>query len=86
MKLEKRVKQRIDNNLDKITKNPYKKVHVFPLWAKIAIPVGSVALTAAVALGVILPLSHGQSLFPSHLQKHRLTTPRVAKKVLRSGS
>ena len=80
MKLEKRVKQRIDNSLDKIAKNPYEKKRVFPLWAKISIPVGSVVLATSVALGVILPLTHGgQSLFPSELQSHRLTTPKVAK-------
>ena len=80
MKLEKRVKQRIDNSLDKIAKNPYEKKRVFPLWTKISIPVGSVVLATSVALGVILPLTHGgQSLFPSELQSHRLTTPKIAK-------
>lgn len=76
MNLEKRVKQRIDNNLDKIAKKPYEKKHVFPLWAKISIPLGSVVLATSLALGVILPLS--QSNY-SNLQNHRLTTPKLAK-------
>ena len=76
MNFEKRVKQRIDNNLDKIAKNPYEKKHVFPLWAKISIPVGSVVLASIVALSVILPLSQSKI---SNLQSHRLTTPKLAK-------
>ena len=79
MSIEKRMKKRIqqiDDNLDQIVKNPYEKKHRFPLWAKISIPVGSVVLASIVALGVILPLSQNKI---SNLQRHRLTTPKLAK-------
>ena len=80
MNLEKRVKQRIDNNLDKIAKNPYEKKHVFPLWAKISIPLGSVVLATSVALGVILPLTHGhKAIEPLPAQVQRLTMPKLDK-------
>ena len=79
MSIEKRMKKRIqqiDDNLDQIVKNPYEKKHRFPLWAKISIPVGSVVLASIVALSVILPLSQSKI---SNLQRHRLTTPKLAK-------
>lgn len=79
MSIEKRMKKRIqqiDDNLDQIVKNPYEKKNRFPLWAKISIPVGSVVLASIVALSVILPLSQSKI---SNLQRHRLTTPKLAK-------
>lgn len=67
MGLDKRMKKRIqqiDKNLDAIVKNPYEKEHIvekkenhFPLWAKWAIPFGSVALACSVTFSIILPAS-----------------------------
>lgn len=56
--------EQIDKNLDAIVKNPYEKKHIvekkesrFPLWAKWAIPFGSVALACSLTLGIIIPHS-----------------------------
>ena len=51
MNCEKRLKQRIDQKLDKEVPNPYKKKR-FPIWAKIMIPV--TAVTVAVAVPIII--------------------------------
>ena len=51
MNFEKRLKQRIDQKLDKEVPNPYKKKR-FPIWAKIMIPV--TAVTVAVAVPIII--------------------------------
>ena len=51
MKIDKKLMNRIeqiDNNLDNMVKNPYKKQPRFPLWAKFAIPIGSAALSVGI--------------------------------------
>ena len=68
MGLDKRMKKRIqqiDKNLDAIVKNPYEKEHIvekkesrFPLWAKWAIPFGSVALACSLTLAIVLPVAN----------------------------
>ena len=68
MGLDKRMKKRIqqiDKNLDAIVKNPYEKEHIvekkenrFPLWAKWAIPFGSVALACSLTLAIVLPTAN----------------------------
>ena len=68
MGLDKRMKKRIqqiDKNLDAIVKNPYEKEHIvekkesrFPLWAKLAIPFGSVALACSLTLAIVLPVAN----------------------------
>ncbi|MCR4562304.1 MAG: hypothetical protein K5694_03785 [Bacilli bacterium] len=55
MNFEKQMKKRIDSKLDSMVPDPYPERKVFPLWAKISIPVGGVALASAIALGVIIP-------------------------------
>jgi hypothetical protein len=67
MKLEKMMKKRIDHNLDQIVKNPYetKKKKKFPLWAKIMIPV--TAVTAAVAIPIIVMHSNNLESIISEL-------------------
>ena len=71
MGLDKRMKKRIqqiDKNLDAIVKNPYEKEHIvekkesrFPLWAKWAIPFGSVALACSLTLAIVLPTAKGNA-------------------------
>ena len=51
MNFEKRLKQHIDQKLDKEVPNPYKKKR-FPIWAKIMIPV--TAVTMAIAVPIII--------------------------------
>ena len=51
MNLEKKLKQHINQKLDKEVPNPYKKKR-FPVWAKIMIPV--TAVTVAVAVPIIV--------------------------------
>lgn len=57
MNFEKRMKKHIDATLEEVVPNPYPKKKAFPMWAKIALPVTSVALVSGIALGVVLPLS-----------------------------
>ena len=75
MKLEKKVKRRIDANLDRIAKNPYEKKRGLSLWPKILIPVGGLALAASVTLAITLPLASVQNV----PELNRLTTPRMEK-------
>ncbi|MBR5750113.1 MAG: hypothetical protein IKX82_00485 [Bacilli bacterium] len=65
--MKKRIQQ-IDKNLDAIVKNPYEKEHIvekkesrFPLWAKWAIPFGSVALACSLTLAIVLPTAKGNA-------------------------
>ena len=55
MNFEKRMKKHIDATLDEQVPNPYPKKRPFPIWAKIAIPAGSCALIAVIALSIALP-------------------------------
>ena len=58
MMFEKRLKKRIqqiDKNLDSMVKNPYQKKNRFPFWAKVSIPICSVALSTAIALAIVIP-------------------------------
>lgn len=57
-KLEKKMKKRIDNNLNQFVKNPYSKPKKsFPLWGKVMIPVGGFLAAATACLVVLLPLT-----------------------------
>ena len=57
-KIEKKMKKRIDNNLNKLVKNPYvKPKKTFPLWGKILIPLGSSLVAATACLAIILPFA-----------------------------
>ena len=78
MTFEKRMKQRIqqiDQNLDSMVKNPYQKKSHFPLWAKISIPVCSVALSVAIALAVAIPFMQSNRFS----QLNQLTKPKLNK-------
>ena len=56
MKLEKKIKKRIESNLNKFVVNPYEKRRLtFPIWAKISLPIGGLALATAVSLMVFAP-------------------------------
>ena len=72
MNFEKRMKKHIDDTLDQTVPNPYPKKRAFPTWAKIVIPTASVALTASIALAVILPTlntaseTRGKQFFVAH--------------------
>lgn len=81
MNFEKKMKQRIDQNLNKMVKNPYEvekveKAHKLPFWAKLAIPVGGVVLAASIALAVLLPLANAKT---KDAVGNRLTTAKVIK-------
>ena len=56
MNLEDKMKNRFDKNLDNVVKNPYQKKKVFPLWAKVTIPLGG-ALTVGLVTAVVLPIA-----------------------------
>ena len=76
MNLEKKMQKRGNKNLDAMTPNLYEKPHRFPLWAKIAIPAGSVALASALALAIIVPnIAAGKDI--SHI--NQLVKPTVEK-------
>lgn len=51
MNFEERMKTRIDSKLNEIVPNPTKKKRLFPLWAKIVLPLAA----ASIATAVILP-------------------------------
>ena len=53
MKFEKKVEKRVNDHLNQFVNNPYEKRRMtFPLWSKIAIPSGALALTAGIVLSV----------------------------------
>ena len=82
MSLEKRVKERIDHNLDQMVKNPYEKKKPFPMWAKIAIPISSTVLTVGLVLGFIslpMTINRHNGFKDVTNQTHRLTTPKLEK-------
>ena len=57
MKFEEKLKKQLIKQLDKDVPNPYAKkgFSLWPLWAKIALPVGSLALTCSVVAAIIVP-------------------------------
>ena len=55
MNFERNMKKRGEASLDAIVPNPYPKRKPFPVWAKVLIPAGGVALASAIALSAILP-------------------------------
>lgn len=64
MKIDKKLRNRIeqiDNNLDNMVKNPYRKQSRFPLWAKFAIPIGGAALSVGLVLAIVLPIASNAS-------------------------
>lgn len=54
MSFEKKMQKRGNKILDMYTPDLYKKNRSFPLWAKIAIPVGGTIATSAVVLAVVI--------------------------------
>ena len=57
MNEEKLLKKQFDSKLDDVVPNPYmKKKRPLPIWAKIMIPVTAVALTASVAVPILMSL------------------------------
>lgn len=57
MKFEEKLKKRLIKQLDKDVPNPYvkNKFTLWPLWAKIALPVGSLVLTGSIVAAIIVP-------------------------------
>ena len=57
MKFEEKLKKRFIKQLDKDVPNPYqkKKFSLWPLWAKIALPVGSLVLTGSIVAAIVVP-------------------------------
>lgn len=57
MKFEEKLKKRFIKQLDKDVPNPYqkKKFSLWPLWAKIAVPVGSLVLTGSIVAAIVVP-------------------------------
>ena len=57
MNFEEKLKKRLIKQLNKDVPNPYskKRFSLWPLWAKIALPVGSVALTGCIVAAIIVP-------------------------------
>ena len=81
MNFEKKMKQRIDQNLNNMVKNPYEvkkveKAHKLPFWAKLAIPASGVVLATSIALAVLLPLANAKT---KDAVGNRLTTAKVTK-------
>lgn len=75
MNFEKRMQKRGNKNLDELTPNLYEKPRRFPLWAKIAIPVGSIALASVLAVSIIVPNIAGKNI--AHI--NQLVKPTVEK-------
>ncbi|MBQ4255286.1 MAG: hypothetical protein II721_04740, partial [Bacilli bacterium] len=86
MKIDKKLRNRIeqiDNNLDNMVKNPYKKQPRFPLWAKFAIPIGGAALSVGLVLAIVLPIAsnaNGNNVINTNGETYtRLTEPKREK-------
>ena len=59
MNFDRQMKRRGMAKLDGIVPNIYPKSKRFPIWARIAIPVGGAVLATSIALAIALPLSLG---------------------------
>ena len=70
MKFEEKLKKRLIKQLDKDVPNPYakKRFSLWPLWAKIALPVGSLVLTGSVVAAIIVPNINKNNLNTAVLQ------------------
>lgn len=65
MNFKKRIEKRVNDNLNKFVKNPYKEKKPFlPFWSKIAIPSAALALIAGIILGVSFSLPK-ETVLPS---------------------
>ena len=64
MNFEKQMKKHIDATLDALVPNPYQRKRSFPTWAKIALPIGGLALASALALAFFLPNALRQESLP----------------------
>ena len=76
MTFDQKMKKHGTEKLDELVPNPYPKTRRFPLWAKIAIPVGGVGLVTAVTLAALLP-----NLLVAPLGEGFFATPTKANKI-----
>ena len=87
MNFEKEMKKMGNKNLDKLTPNLYEKPKTFPLWAKLAIPIGSVALASALAISIIIPNMRSRMTDPlSAVQLVKASVTKVSDKCDRNMS
>ena len=70
MKFEEKLKKRLIKQLDKDVPNPYakKRFSLWPLWAKIALPVGSLVLTGSIVAAIVVPNINKNNLNTTVLQ------------------
>ena len=54
MSFERKMKKHIDATMNEQVPNPYQKKHSFPLWAKIATPIGGALVAACITLAIVL--------------------------------
>ena len=79
MNFERNMKKRGEASLDAIVPNPYPKKKAFPLWAKVLIPAGGIALASAIALSTILPNLNVLSPTPVAQTNYFATPPKAEK-------